>query len=121
MTYDESYECHDNKILKIYLFILTGFHIAAAIVEVSIVSLSSSGTIANSEPRKNISIPLYILTGIFVLEFAWDIVGVIWAFDPAIDCHKSHSVLLLARGVLVWNFIGSISFGSYLILRIGSY
>ncbi len=119
MTYDRSYECNDDHLLKIYLFILSGFHVVAAIVEVSIVVLSASGTIAKPDPRRSICIPLYILTGIFVLEFAWDIVGVIWAFDPAIDCHRSHSVLILARAVLVWNFIGSISFGSYLILKIG--
>ena len=81
--------------------------------------ISASGTIANPKPRKNIRIPLYILTAIFTVEFAWDIVGVIWAFDPTIDCHKSHTVLMLTRSVLVWNFIGSATLGSYLILRIG--
>ncbi len=119
LTYDSSYKCHDDKLLKVYLFVLAFLHVIAAMVEVSIVFISSSGTIANSQPRKKISIPIYILTGIGTLEFAWDIVGVLWAFDPTIDCHKSHQVLLLTRGVLVWNFIGSVTVGLYLIMRIG--
>ena len=119
LTYDNSYKCHDEKLLKIYLFVLTGLHLLAAIVEVSVVVTSASGTVANPKPRRNIRIPLYILTAIFTVEFAWDIVGVLWAFDPTIDCHKSHTVLLLTRSVLVWNFIGSATLGSYLILRIG--
>ncbi len=119
LTYDSSYKCHDDKLLKVYLFVLAFLHVLAAIVEVSIVCISASGTIANSKPRKKINIPIYILTGIGALEFTWDIVGVIWAFDPTIDCHQSHQVLLLARGVLVWNFIGSVTIGSYLIMRIG--
>ena len=119
LTYDKSYACHDEHLLKIYLFVLTGFHLLMAIMEMSIVMLSASGTIANPRPRRNIRIPLYIITGIFVLEFAWDVVGVIWAFDPTIDCHKSHTVLLVTRCVLVWNFIGSVSVGLYLIFRIG--
>lgn len=119
MTYETSYRCHDERLLKIYLFILTALHAVALIVEVSIVAISARGTIANPYPRRNIAIPLYVLTAVFVLEFAWDIVGVIWAFDPAIDCHQSHAVLLLARGVLVWNFMVTIVIGSYMFVRIG--
>lgn len=119
LTYDRSYACHDEHLLKIYLFVLSGLHLIMAILEMSIVTLSASGTIANPHPRRNIRIPLYITTAVFFLEFAWDVVGVIWAFDPTIDCHKSHTVLLVTRCVLVWNFIGSISFGLYLIFRIG--
>lgn len=89
------------------------------IVEMAIVVTSSMGTIANPEPRRNIHIPLYIQIVLFTFEFAWDIVGVLWAFDPSIDCHRSHSVLVLSRTILTWNLLTSSVIGFYLILRIG--
>ena len=121
LTYNNSYHCNDENLLKIYLFVLTGIHICLVIVEVVIVMISARGTISNSEPRKNIHIPLYIQLALFVLAFAWDVVGVVWIFDPSIDCHKSHSVLLLARSILIWNMMMSTSVGMYLFLRIGTY
>ena len=120
LTYDKSYVCHDEKLLKIYLFILTSVHLLMLIVEMTIIVTSSMGTIANPEPRRNIHIPMYIQMVLYTFEFAWDIVGVIWAFDPSIDCHRSHSVLILSRSVLIWNLITSSIVGFYLILRIGS-
>ena len=120
LTYDQSYVCHDEKLLKIYLFILTSVHLLMLIVEMTIIVTSSMGTIANPEPRRNIHIPMYIQMVLYTFEFAWDIVGVIWAFDPSIDCHRSHSVLILSRSVLIWNLITSSIVGFYLILRIGS-
>ena len=88
-------------------------------VEVTIVVISSMGTIANPEPRRKIHIPLYVQMTLFVFEFSWDIVGVVWAFDPAIDCHHSHSVLILSRTILVWNLFSSSMMWIYLIIRLG--
>ena len=88
-------------------------------VEMTITVTSSMGTIANPEPRRNIHIPLYIQMALFVFEFAWDIIGVVWAFDPSIDCHRSHSVLILCRTILIWNLFTSCVVGFYLIFRIG--
>lgn len=89
------------------------------IIEVIIVIISSRGTIVKSQPRKRLPIVLYIQFIVFIIEFAWDIVGVLWAFDPSIDCHRSHKVLLFTRVVLAWNFIISIIVGLYLFIRIG--
>lgn len=119
LNYDRSYFCHDEKLLKIYLFVLTSIHLLMVLVEMTIVVTSSMGTIANPEPRKNIHIPLYIQMVLFTFEFAWDIIGVIWAFDPTIDCHRSHSVLILSRCILIWNLFTSSTVGFYLIFRIG--
>lgn len=88
-------------------------------VEITIVVISSMGTIANPEPRRRIHVPLYIQMTMFVFEFGWDIVGVVWAFDPDIDCHRSHSVLILSRIILVWNLLTSSVVGVYLIARLG--
>ena len=120
MTYDQSYFCHDEKLLKTYLFVLASMHLLMVMVEMAIAVVSSMGTIANPEPRKSIHIPLYIQMALFIFEFAWDIVGVLWAFDPSIDCHRSHSVLILCRTILVWNLLTSSLVGFYLIIRIGS-
>ena len=120
MTYDQNYFCHDEKLLKTYLFVLASMHLLMVMVEMSIAVISSMGTIANPEPRKSIHIPLYIQMALFIFEFAWDIVGVIWAFDPTIDCHRSHSILILCRTILIWNLLTSSLVGFYLIIRIGT-
>lgn len=121
VSYDKSYKCNDEKLLKVYLFVLTGLHLCMLMTEIVIVLISSKGTIANPEPRRKLPIALYVQFIIFVIEFAWDIVGVVWAFDPSIDCHQSHQVLLFTRAVLVWNFFISVTVGFYLFLRIGIY
>lgn len=119
VTYDRDYHCNDDKLLKLYLCILSGIHVVMCLIEVVVIMNSARGTMANPAPRKNIAILLYIEAVVFVLKFAWDVVGVPWAFDPSIDCHSSHPVLLLARGILIWNLLLSITMGSYAILRIG--
>lgn len=119
MTYDKSFVCNDEHLLKIYLFILVGLHLLMAILEVAVIVLSASGTIANPYPRRHIRFPLYIMVFVFMLEVSWDIVGVVWAFDPSIDCHRSHTVLLVTRFILVWNFFCSGTIGLYLLCRIG--
>ena len=118
--YNRSYKCNDEKVLKLYLFVLTGLHFCMMVIEVVIIVISSRGTIANPKPRSGLPKALYIQLTFFVLEFAWDIVGVLWAYDPSIDCDQSHQVLVFIRAVLVWNFIISVSVGLYLFIRIGT-
>ena len=119
LTYDKGYSCDDEKLLKAYLSVLVGAHFCMCLIELSVVLISARGTIANPAPRKRLPIALYVQSIFFVLEFAWDIVGVLWAFDSTIDCPSSHSILILTRAILVWNLISSIVIGSYMILRIG--
>ena len=117
-TYDRDYTCEDEKLLRLYLCILTGVHIAMCIIEVATISISARGTMSNPSPRKNIPIALYVEAVVFVLKFSWDIVGVLWAFDPSIDCLSSHPILLLTRTVLVWNLLTSIAMALYAFIRI---
>lgn len=119
LDYDKDYHCDDEKLLKVYLAVLVGAHFCMALVELSVVQISARGTIANPAPRKNLYVALYVQSVFFLLEFIWDIVGVLWAFDPTIDCPSSHSIVILARVILVWNLISSITIGSYMIVRIG--
>ena len=120
LIYDSSkYTCDDEQLLKIYLCVLTGLHICMCLTEMVVVLISAQGTIANPEPRKSIHIALYVQMGFFVLEFAWDVIGVIWAFDPSIECHRSHPLLLLTKIVLVWNITSSLTVALYMVLRIG--
>ena len=117
-TYDRDYRCEDEKLLRLYLCILTGVHIAMCLIEVVTISISARGTMADPSPRKNISKVLYVEAGIFTVKFAWDVVGVLWAFDPSIDCPDSHPILILARCVLLWNLFASVAMALYAILRI---
>ena len=119
LTYDKQYSCDDERLLKVYLYVLVVMHFCMCLIELSVVFISAQGTIANSEPRKRLSIALYVQTVFFILELAWDIVGVLWAFDSTIDCDDSHSVLILARAILIWNLVSSAVIGSYMVLRIG--
>jgi sn1-specific diacylglycerol lipase len=117
-SYDRDYRCDDEKLLRVYLCILTGIHIAMCLVEVATISISARGTMADPSPRKNISIALYVEAGVFVLKFTWDVIGVLWAFDPSIDCPDSHPILVLARSVLLWNLFTSIAMALYAFVRI---
>ena len=117
-TYDRSYKCEDEKLLRFYLCVLTGIHIAMCLIEVAAISISARGTMADPSPRKNISIVLYVEAGVFVVKFSWDVIGVLWAFDPSIDCPDSHPILVLARCILVWNLFASVAMALYAFLRI---
>ena len=117
-SYDRDYVCDDEKLLKLYLCILTGVHIVMCLIEMTVIMISARGTMANPAPRKNISIALYVETVVFVLKFAWDVVGVLWAFDPSIDCHRSHPILVLTRSVLIWNLFTSVTMALYAFFRI---
>lgn len=119
VTYDRKYDCDDERLLKIYLCILVTIHFCMSLVELSVILISVRGTIANPAPRRKLRLALYVQAAFFVIEFIWDIVGVLWAFDPTIDCPSSHSILILARGILVWNLLTSTLVGGYLIVRIG--
>ena len=119
VDYDKEYHCDDERLLKIYLIVLLGVHVLMCVVAVVIAIFSARGTIANPTPRNKLAWLLYIQTVLFLLELVWDCVGVVWAFDPSIDCRASHKVLLFVRFVLVWNLFSSIVVFGYLIVRIG--
>lgn len=117
-TYNRSYTCDDEKLLRLYLCILTGIHIIMCLIEMMVIMISARGTMANPAPRKNISTTLYIETAVFVFKFTWDIIGVLWAFDPSIDCPTSHPILVLTRFVLIWNLLTSVAMALYAFVRI---
>ena len=119
VVYDRDYDCDDERLLKIYLCVLVTIHFSLSLVELSILLISARGTIANPAPRRKLYIALYIQVAFFVVEYAWDVVGVLWAFDPSMDCPTSHTILILVRGILIWNLITSSLVGIYLIVRIG--
>ena len=117
-TYDRSYKCEDEKLLRFYLCILTTVHIVMCLIEVAAIFISARGTMADPSPRKNLYIVLYVEATVFVMKFAWDIIGVLWAFDPSIDCPESHPILVLARGILFWNLFTSSAMALYVFVRI---
>lgn len=136
VDYDKEYYCDDEKLLKvwldlvaleylivhllqIYLIVLLGVHVLMALVEMVVVLISTRGTIADPSPRRWLSWALYVQILLSVGELAWDCVGVVWAFDPSIDCSYSHKVLVYVRIVLVWNLFTTLVIGSYLFIRIG--
>ncbi len=119
LTYDRQYTCDDERMLKVYLYVLIVMHICMCLIELSVVMTSARGTIADSEPRSGLRIALYVQTAFFVIKVSWDIVGVLWAFDPSIDCPSSHTLLKLVRGILIWNLLSSVAIGFYMFLRIG--
>lgn len=117
-NYNQNYTCDDEKLLRLYLCILTGVHIIMCLIEVVVIMISARGTMANPAPRKNISTTLYIETVVFVFKFTWDIIGVLWAFDSSIDCPTSHPILVLTRSVLIWNLLTSVVMAVYALVRI---
>lgn len=117
--YDKTYKCKDESLLKIYLLVLSALHFIMLVIEIVIVLISSRGTIAYPKPRRFLPLALYAQILFFVLEFSWDVVGVVWAYDKSIDCDQSHQVLIFTRTVLVWNLMISGSVGIYLVIRIG--
>ena len=119
VDYDKQYHCDDEHLLKIYIITLMGLQIVAVFIQLLVIIVSSRGTIANSHPRRHLKWLLYVQTVVFIVELIWDIVGVVWAFDPTIDCSSSHQVLILARIVLIWNLISSVSIATYVLIRIG--
>ena len=119
VSYNEKHHCDDYKFLNAYLFIVIGFNIAQCLIEFGVVLISAKGTIANPSPRKRIYIFLYIQAIVFLFEFVWDGVGLVWAFNPELDCHHAHPVLILTRVLLLWNFAKSVIIMGYMFVRIG--
>ena len=117
--FDKKHSCGDERILHLYLLVLSSLHLVMMVLEFTVIIISGRGTISTPEVRRWICIPLYIQTFIHVIEFAWDIAGILWIFDPAIDCHQHHSVLILTRIVLLWNMLAFVVMTSYLLIRVG--
>ena len=86
--------------------------------ELTIAAISSRGTIANPEPRRHITYFLYGKLLLFAFEVSWDMVGIVWAFDPNLNCKSSNSLLALSRFLLIWNCIFSVFFAAYMVLKI---
>ena len=86
--------------------------------ELTIALVSSRGTIANPEPRRHIAYLLYGKMLLFAFEVGWDMVGIVWAFDPDLSCKSSNPLLALSRFLLIWNCIFSVFFAVYMILKI---
>ena len=80
---------------------------------------SARGTIADPQPRAKLTWLLYIKTLLFFAELIWDCVGVVWAFDPTIDCPASHKMLIFVRIVLIWNLFSTVVVVLYMSVRIG--
>ena len=111
--------CEELQLLKVYLFVLLALHSAMGAVELSGLIVSARGTIANPHPRRHIHIVLYVLTACFIVEFSWDIVGFLWAFDPDLECSKQHNLLTFVRCLLVWNTWTSVAATGYMFFRMG--
>lgn len=92
---------------------------SSVIPQLLVVAISAQGTIANPNPRRHIQWVLYIQMILIVVEFTWDCMGAVWAFDPAINCPSSNHVLIFTRFILVWNIFSAISIVIYLLIRIG--
>jgi len=88
------------------------------IAEVTIAAVSARGTIANPLPRRHLPYFLYGKMLLFAFEVGWDMVGIIWAFDPALNCKSSNSLLALSRFLLIWNCIFTVIFTTYIIFKI---
>lgn len=111
--------CGELWLLKVYLFVLLALHGTMGLVELSGLIISARGTIANPSPRRHIHIVLYVLTTCFIVEFAWDIVGFLWAFDPDLECDKQKNLIIFVRCLLVWNTWTSFFVTVYMFIRIG--
>ena len=87
------------------------------IAELTIAVISSRGTIADPEPRRHIPYLLYGKMLFFLFEIGWDMLGIVWAFDPSLNCKSSNSLLVLSRFLLIWNCIFSVIFALNLIFK----
>lgn len=119
LDYDREYKCDDEHLLRIYIVILMGIEAVLTLSNVIVVIISSRGSIDDNRPRRHLPLVLYVQTALLVIHFGWDCVGVVWAFDPSIDCPFSHKVLVLVRIVLIWNTASSVIGASYLVVRVG--
>ncbi len=119
--FENTRECQDEKLLKMYLIVLGVFHVILLIYELIIVIISSRGTIAKPGPRKCLPVFFCCQILVFMMKFIWDIVGVLWAFNPLIDCPSLHKILLFTRGVLLWNFGISVMHGLIFLTFIGEF
>ena len=118
-SYERQYgDCDTEHLLRAYLIVLITVHCVMIIAEIAIAFVSARGTIANSEPRRHIPYLLYGKMLFFAFEVGWDMVGVVWAFDPSINCKSNNSLLALSRFLLIWNFFFSLIFAMYMILKI---
>ena len=101
------------------MLLLCGIHVTLIIVEVIIIVMSKRGTISDSKPRKNLHWALNAQMMMYLVHLMWSMVGMIWTTSQDVDCHDSHSMVVVVRSALVLNFLSSWCLVVYLVNRSG--
>lgn len=117
--YEREYKCHDDKLLKLFLLVQLAIQSVTVFLECIGLFISTRGTIANTYPRRHLKWVLYVQVVWFMVELVWTMVGIQWVFDPVTDCMVSHTVLILARVVSIWNLASSLLVLLYFVVRFG--
>ncbi|XP_011410095.1 PREDICTED: sn1-specific diacylglycerol lipase alpha-like [Amphimedon queenslandica] len=103
VSFSGKHRCYEESVFKFYMYTLMCIQFLSCLVQLVIMFISGAGTIANPRPRRFIKWIIYLHTFIFVIEFLWESVGIVWVFDPALSCAASHFVLRMTRFILLWN------------------
>lgn len=117
VTFSGKHGCYEQKVFKFYMYTLMCVQFLSCLVQLVIILNSGAGTIANPRPRRFIKWIIYLHTLIFVIEFLWESVGIVWVFDPALSCATSHFVLRMTRFILLWNVGISLMTALYMFLH----
>lgn len=119
ITYNGKYRCNEENLLKAFVIILMAIQFLSCAIQAAAIFTSARGTISNPAPRRHLRWVLYIQTIVFVVELIWECVGLVWTFDPSLDCSSSHAILVVTRVILIWNVVMSIFAAIYMSLRMG--
>ena len=117
VSFSGKHRCYEQKLFKFYIFTLMYIQFVSCLIQLAIMLVSGTGTIANPRPRRFIKWIIYLHTVVFAIEFIWESVGIVWVFDPILSCATSHFVLRMTRFILLWNLFISLFTALYMFLR----
>uniref|UniRef100_A0A1X7VJF4 sn-1-specific diacylglycerol lipase n=1 Tax=Amphimedon queenslandica TaxID=400682 RepID=A0A1X7VJF4_AMPQE len=78
VSFSGKHRCYEESVFKFYMYTLMCIQFLSCLVQLVIMFISGAGTIANPRPRRFIKWIIYLHTFIFVIEFLWESVGIVW-------------------------------------------
>ncbi|XP_051980988.1 diacylglycerol lipase-beta-like [Xyrauchen texanus] len=85
-NHKDRFACQGGTVLHNYLVVLLVLLAVIILTLCAIVYISAQGTIVNPGPRRSMPALVYLRALLYLPEFVWACLGIVWVSDNSIGC-----------------------------------
>ncbi|XP_051530387.1 diacylglycerol lipase-beta-like [Myxocyprinus asiaticus] len=110
-NHKDRFACQGGTVLHNYLVVLLVLLAVIILTLCAIVYISAQGTIINPGPRRSLPALVYLRALLYLPEFVWACLGVVWVSDNSIGCKPAEVGAVIGAVVSSWVILLSMAVG----------